>query len=137
MQGFWLECGLEPLPGEGGPSIDHYILTPTVQDHLRSVARALWLRKYPVLLQGPTSAGKTSLVEYLAKRTGRTCVRINNHEHTNLQVGRLTTCSFESAQLLMGSIRFVPTLYTKYLAPPALHGVSLYRCLMNLSAVKS
>jgi midasin len=38
-----------------------------------------------VLLQGPTSSGKTSLVEYLAHRTGHTFVRINNHEHTDIQ----------------------------------------------------
>ena len=41
--------------------------------------------RYPVLLQGPTSAGKTSLVQYLAKVTGHRCVRVNNHEHTDLQ----------------------------------------------------
>lgn len=34
--------------------------------------------------QGPTSAGKTYLVEYLAARTGHKCVRINNHEHTDI-----------------------------------------------------
>ena len=37
------------------------------------------------MLQGPTSSGKTSLVEYLATRTGHRFVRINNHEHTDLQ----------------------------------------------------
>ena len=37
------------------------------------------------MLQGPTSSGKTSLVEYLATRTGHKFVRINNHEHTDLQ----------------------------------------------------
>lgn len=42
-------------------------------------------RRYPVLLQGPTSAGKTSLVQYLAKATGHRCLRVNNHEHTDLQ----------------------------------------------------
>ena len=42
-------------------------------------------RCYPVLLQGPTSAGKTSLVQYLARLTGHKCFRINNHEHTDLQ----------------------------------------------------
>jgi midasin (ATPase involved in ribosome maturation) len=36
-------------------------------------------------LQGPTSSGKTSLVEYLAERTGHRFMRINNHEHTDLQ----------------------------------------------------
>ncbi len=44
-------------------------------------------RKHPVLLQGPTSSGKTSLVGYLAAQTGHKLIRINNHEHTDLQVG--------------------------------------------------
>ena len=38
-----------------------------------------------MLLQGPTSAGKTSLIQYLASQVGKKCVRINNHEHTDLQ----------------------------------------------------
>lgn len=48
-----------------------------------------------MLLQGPTSAGKTSLIQYLAKRVRQKCVRINNHEHTDLQeyVGMYTTDS--------------------------------------------
>lgn len=29
--------------------------------------------------------GKTSLISYLAKLTGNKCVRINNHEHTDIQ----------------------------------------------------
>ena len=29
--------------------------------------------------------GKTSLVTYLANLTGNHCVRINNHEHTDIQ----------------------------------------------------
>lgn len=29
--------------------------------------------------------GKTSLITYLAKASGNKCVRINNHEHTDLQ----------------------------------------------------
>ena len=40
----------------------------------------------PVSPQGPTSAGKTSLVSYLAAQTGHTFGRINNHEQTDLQV---------------------------------------------------
>lgn len=39
----------------------------------------------PLLLQGDTSVGKTSLITYLAKASGHVCVRINNHEHTDLQ----------------------------------------------------
>jgi len=41
--------------------------------------------KIPVLLQGDTSIGKTSLIIYLAEITGNVCLRINNHEHTDLQ----------------------------------------------------
>jgi hypothetical protein len=85
IQGFWLACGPEPLPGEGGPSVDGYILTPSIRGHLRAAARAASLGRFPVLVQGPTSSGKTSMVEHLAKVTGHACVRINNHEHTDLQ----------------------------------------------------
>lgn len=52
---------------------------------LCNLARAIFAGKYPVLLQGPTSYGKTSLVQYLAAVTGHEFVRINNHEHTDLQ----------------------------------------------------
>lgn len=38
-----------------------------------------------MLIEGPTSAGKTSAVEYLARRTGHNFIRINNHEHTDVQ----------------------------------------------------
>lgn len=40
---------------------------------------------HPVLIQGETSVGKTSLVRWLAGATGNQCVRINNHEHTDIQ----------------------------------------------------
>jgi midasin len=77
---FWLRKGpLEIKENEG------YIITPTVESRLKQIARAIVTRKYPVLLQGPTSAGKTSLIEHLAKITGNTFVRINNHEHTDIQ----------------------------------------------------
>ncbi|KMT04854.1 hypothetical protein BVRB_7g170240 isoform A [Beta vulgaris subsp. vulgaris] len=62
-----------------------YIITKSVDEHIRSLARAVYIKRYPVLLQGPTSSGKTSLVEYLAAKTGHEFVRINNHEHTDLQ----------------------------------------------------
>ena len=56
-----------------------------MRTHLSSLARAALLRRHPILLQGPTSSGKTSLVQYLAERTGHRFMRINNHEHTDLQ----------------------------------------------------
>ena len=61
-----------------------FVVTPSVSTHLAHLARAVSIRKFPVLLQGPTSSGKTSLVTYIAKRSGHTCIRINNHEHTDL-----------------------------------------------------
>lgn len=47
--------------------------------------RVVSIGRFPVLLQGETSVGKTSLITYLAQLTGNLCVRINNHEHTDLQ----------------------------------------------------
>ncbi|KAA8540262.1 hypothetical protein F0562_024175 [Nyssa sinensis] len=64
---------------------ENYVLTKSVKEHLGNLARAIFIRRYPVLLQGPTSSGKTSLVQYLAAITGHEFVRINNHEHTDLQ----------------------------------------------------
>lgn len=63
----------------------NYVKTKSVQEHLGNLARAVLIKRYPVLLQGPTSSGKTSLVQYLAAVTGHEFVRINNHEHTDLQ----------------------------------------------------
>jgi midasin len=37
----------------------------------------------PVPLQGPSTAGKTSLVDYLAQLTGDKLEKINNNEHTD------------------------------------------------------
>lgn len=47
--------------------------------------RVVSIGGFPVLLQGETSVGKTSLITYLGRLTGNKCVRINNHEHTDLQ----------------------------------------------------
>ncbi|KAF8711008.1 ATPase, partial [Rhizoctonia solani] len=77
---FWLLRGPEPVK-----SVDEYILTPSVQKKLIDLARIVTTRRFPVLIEGPTSSGKTSSVEYLAKQTGHRFVRINNHEHTDLQ----------------------------------------------------
>lgn len=63
----------------------HYIITPFIERNLLNLVRATSTRRYPVLLQGPTSSGKTSMVEYLARISGNKFVRINNHEHTDLQ----------------------------------------------------
>lgn len=77
---YWMHRGsLEP---EEQP---HYIITPFVERNMLNLVRATATKSFPVLIQGPTSSGKTSMIEYLAKRTGHQFVRINNHEHTDLQ----------------------------------------------------
>eukprot|EP01080_Neovahlkampfia_damariscottae_P007220 gene7221-11536_t len=77
---FWIKSGpLELL------NSNSFIRTPTVNENLKNLARIIISYKYPILLQGPTSAGKTSMVKYLAERTGHRFVRINNHETTDLQ----------------------------------------------------
>lgn len=88
VETFWLPRGpLDPidrsLPGSAGHVA--FVMVPSVRRHIRFLARAVLSARFPVLLQGPTSSGKTSMVEYLAARTGHRCIRINNHEHTDLQ----------------------------------------------------
>lgn len=77
---YWMKRG----PGELIPQ-PHYIITPFVEKNLLNLVRATAGRRFPVLVQGPTSAGKTSMIKYLANITGHKFVRINNHEHTDLQ----------------------------------------------------
>ena len=92
VEGFWLTPGplppydpASPLPSEdGASSAPAYVLVPSARARARALARAVAAGPVPVLLEGPTSAGKTSLVEYLAARTGHAVVRINNHEHTDV-----------------------------------------------------
>ena len=77
---FYLERG--PIPEY--PAED-YIMTPSVETKLVDLARIIAAKRFPVLIEGPTSSGKTSSIEYLANRTGHRFVRINNHEHTDIQ----------------------------------------------------
>ena len=77
---YWIAQGSAPIQTQ-----PHYIITPFVERNLLNLVRATSTRRFPVLLQGPTSSGKTSMVEYLAKISGNKFVRINNHEHTDLQ----------------------------------------------------
>ncbi|KAL0265582.1 UNVERIFIED_CONTAM: hypothetical protein PYX00_011294 [Menopon gallinae] len=62
-------------------SIHGYVVTEQLQEVVDSVELAI-KGALPVLLQGETSTGKTSLVRALAARHGVRLVRINNHEHT-------------------------------------------------------
>ncbi|KAI4254279.1 MAG: hypothetical protein LQ352_003178 [Teloschistes flavicans] len=92
---YWMSKG--PLPVQ---SQHHYIITPFIETNLLNLVRATSTRKFPVLLQGPTSSGKTSMVEYLANISGHKFVRINNHEHTDLQEYLGTYVSGPDGQLL-------------------------------------
>lgn len=77
---YWVAQGAFPIHEQ-----PHYIITPFIERNLLNLVRATSTRRFPVLLQGPTSAGKTSMIEYLARISGNKFVRINNHEHTDLQ----------------------------------------------------
>lgn len=92
---YWIERGTSEVSKSSIEFCRRYVLTNTIKGHLKNLARAVFIRKYPVLLQGPTSSGKTSLIEYLATITGHRFVRINNHEHTDIQeyLGRYVTAS--------------------------------------------
>uniref|UniRef100_A0A3Q4BJ07 Midasin n=1 Tax=Mola mola TaxID=94237 RepID=A0A3Q4BJ07_MOLML len=80
VEGYWVS------QGEMEPALDpSYILTASVKLNLRDLARVVSAGAHPVLIQGETSVGKTSLIRWLAAATGNQCVRINNHEHTDIQ----------------------------------------------------
>ena len=82
FEGFYI------LKGSKEPKLNEsYIKTATVQKNLKDICRIVSIGKtFPILLEGETSVGKTSLIEWLAAATGNVCVRVNNHEHTDLQV---------------------------------------------------
>ncbi|XP_029902559.1 midasin isoform X2 [Myripristis murdjan] len=80
IEGYWVS------QGEMEPALDpSYILTASVKLNLRDLVRVVSAGTHPVLIQGETSVGKTSLIRWLAAATGNQCVRINNHEHTDIQ----------------------------------------------------
>ncbi|CAB4255465.1 similar to Saccharomyces cerevisiae YLR106C MDN1 Huge dynein-related AAA-type ATPase (midasin), forms extended pre-60S particle with the Rix1 complex (Rix1p-Ipi1p-Ipi3p) [Maudiozyma barnettii] len=77
---YWMKKGNEEIKEQA-----HYIITPFVEKNMMNLVRATSSRRFPILVQGPTSSGKTSMIKYLADITGHKFVRINNHEHTDLQ----------------------------------------------------
>ncbi|KFR09321.1 Midasin, partial [Nipponia nippon] len=80
IEGYWISAG------DKEPTVDEtYVLTPSVKLNLKDIARVVSAGTHPVLIQGETSVGKTSLIRWLAAATGNHCVRINNHEHTDIQ----------------------------------------------------
>jgi len=77
------------LPRGGHQPLDFkesdFILTPTFKRLVRRLASIVAVTDYAVILEGPTSAGKTSTVQYLANVTDNKVIRINNHLHTDIQ----------------------------------------------------
>lgn len=94
FESYWIRRGDFPIREQ-----PEYVITPSVRRNLLNLIRAVSTSRFPVLLQGPTSSGKTSLIAYLAKLTGHILVRINNHEHTDLQEYLGTYGSDASGQL--------------------------------------
>jgi midasin len=76
------------LPRQGHPPHDfnesEFILTPSFRSLVRKLASIVAVTDYAVILEGPTSAGKTSTVQYLANVTHNKVIRINNHMHTDI-----------------------------------------------------
>jgi midasin len=62
-----------------------FIVTNTFRKLLKQLASIVAVTDYAVILEGPTSAGKTSSVNYLANITHNKVIRINNHMHTDVQ----------------------------------------------------
>ncbi|VDP20601.1 unnamed protein product [Soboliphyme baturini] len=90
VEGYWIAQGPNPLESDSS-----YMVTAQVKKNLHKLCRAASSRLFPILIQGETSVGKTSMIQYLAKLTGNQCFRINNHEHTDMQeyVGSYVTDS--------------------------------------------
>ena len=72
--------------GDNHPESDsQYVYTPSIKANLGRLSRVVASGRFPILLEGETSAGKTSMILDLAKNTGNIVHRINNHEHTDIQ----------------------------------------------------
>ncbi|AFN83603.1 Willebrand factor type A domain-containing AAA ATPase [Encephalitozoon romaleae SJ-2008] len=73
---------------------DGFVLTRRIQTYLRIMELAI-ISNYPLLLQGDTSTGKTSMVLFLSREMNRRVIRINNHEHTEASdyIGSFTSTS--------------------------------------------
>ncbi|KAJ2009224.1 AAA ATPase midasin, partial [Coemansia thaxteri] len=70
VQGFWLPAAPAAADVADAEADDSYVITASVEAKIKSLARAVMCGRYPVLIQGTKSAGKTSMVQHLARRTG-------------------------------------------------------------------
>ncbi len=81
VEDYWILKGRNQIPVGQSTS---YIFTKSIQENLKRLVRVC-SAQLPCLIQGDTSIGKTSLVKWLAEATGNVLIRINNHDHTDLQ----------------------------------------------------
>ncbi|KJP89006.1 hypothetical protein AK88_01298 [Plasmodium fragile] len=82
VENSWILCGREQINLVN--ILSHFIITKNVKENIRKLALCLSGSKTPILLEGNTSVGKTSLVKFFADITGHKFVRINNHMNTDI-----------------------------------------------------
>jgi midasin len=84
IEGYWIMEGGEKDMNKQELKDDIFVFTKTVSENLKHLARTC-SAQLSCLIQGDTSIGKTSLIKWLAKETNNSMIRINNHDHTDLQ----------------------------------------------------
>jgi len=82
IEDYWVLQG--PNEPKSLDSDTSYIFTKSIKENLKRLVRVC-SAQLPCLIQGDTSIGKTSLIKWLANATGNVLIRINNHDHTDLQ----------------------------------------------------
>lgn len=81
VSGYIIDKGpLEPKR----PEELNFIITENFEKHVIDLLRVITGSELPILIEGPTSCGKTSVIQYLAALAGHKCVRVNNHQHTEI-----------------------------------------------------
>lgn len=60
---FWVEVGDQALPEPSASP--QFVMTPSVQAHLRNLARAALVRRFPILLQASTCSQMLSMLIYI------------------------------------------------------------------------
>ncbi|KMZ78504.1 hypothetical protein PVIIG_01281 [Plasmodium vivax India VII] len=82
VENSWILCGREEINLVN--ILSNFIITKNVKENIKKLALCLSGSKTPILLEGNTSVGKTSLVKFFADITGHKFVRINNHMNTDM-----------------------------------------------------
>ncbi|VWU52702.1 dynein-related AAA-type ATPase, putative, partial [Hepatocystis sp. ex Piliocolobus tephrosceles] len=82
IENSWVRCGKEPIDLK--ELLSNFIITKNVKENIKKLALCLSGPRNPILLEGDTSVGKTSLVKFMANITGHKFIRINNHMNTDI-----------------------------------------------------